>query len=135
MKHWKSLAFILSFALILTSCIIPSMHSIAYPYLTINRAAVCSRGDALNKYVIDGKPGNFRVKIQNLYRLNYAPNGSEIVSLIFKYEQGKRIGQFILAFENKKLLFWGFPAEFLSSKNDKIRLIGEETANRIMKDL
>ena len=128
MKHWKSLAFILSFSLVISSCTLP--------YLSVHKLGECSMGDDLELYLSDDEPGEFKINIKDYYDLDYKPNGAEIKVLFYSHaiKGTTNTTLMILAFENRKLIYWGYPEDFLKSENEKLRLIGEETADIIIDD-
>jgi hypothetical protein len=126
MKHWKSLVFILSLSLVLTSCTLP--------YLSVHKLGECSMEDDLELYLSDDESGDFNVKIKADYDLDYKPNGAEIKVLFYEnaLKGTTNTTLLILAFENRKLIYRGYPEDYLKSENEKLRLIGEETADIII---
>ncbi|MCK5740886.1 MAG: hypothetical protein KAH48_01610 [Chlorobi bacterium] len=125
MKHWKSLVFIFLFAFVL--------NSYSSSQLSLGKLGDCNVGDALELYLSDDEPGEFNVDIIDYYDLDYKPNGAEIKVLFYENalkDSDKTL--LVLAFENSKLIYWGYPEDFLKSENEKLRLIGEETADIII---
>ena len=113
------------FAFVLSSCTLPQ--------LSINKFGECTVGDDLELYLSGDEPGEFNVDIIADYDLDYKPNGSKIKVLFYENVlKGTNKTLLVLAFENSKLIYWGYPEDFLKSENEKLRMIGEETADIII---
>jgi hypothetical protein len=127
-----------------------TLLSCSSPYLAVEKMASCSKGDPITKYSYDGDVGDFKVDYQESFKLEGIPNSGKIEILVYEtfiLETNKalmflpmpfkwRVSTYsILAFENDKLIFWGFPEEYFKCDNEKIRTIGEKAVSLIKQNI
>ena len=127
-----------------------TLLSCSAPYLGVQKMASCYKGDQLSKYATEDDYGSFDVEYKESFKLDGIPDAGNIDILVYKtfMLETNRFALIIpapftwkvttysvLAFEDGKLIFWGFPEEFLKNDDEKIRNIGAKASELIKQNI
>ena len=122
------------------------LFSCASQYLSQSKMGDCDYGDQLSYFSDNGSPGEFGVRIEDEFTVEDEIPGASEVKLLFYdthlFESNRYLYVIVgptrvvktvsvLAFEDDKLIFWGFPEDYLKSDDEKIRAIGDKIADII----
>lgn len=118
------------------------LFSCASQFLSYAGLNECNFGEDITHFSEDGKPGDFNVKFENVYKVDDMPGIEVIVyethlyesehSLLVLFGRSNLVTTYTaLTFEDGKLIFWGYPEDYLKSDDGKIRKIGKNISDII----
>lgn len=107
--------------------------------LRLEKMSKCRKGDSIVKYE-NSEQNPFKVNNENVFNLGAIGSSGTIKVIIYRTRQENLKSSIVetytmLAFENDKLIFWGFPEEYLKSDDTKIRKIGEMASSRLFNQI
>lgn len=107
--------------------------------LRLGKMSKCRKGDSIVKYE-NSEQNSFKVNNENVFNLGAIGSSGTIKVIIYRTRQENLKSSIVetytmLAFEDDKLIYWGFPEEYLKSDDIKIRKIGEMASSRLFNQI
>ncbi len=111
------------------------------PTLSITQSKLrdCKFGDHISNYINEWE-GSFKVNHESVFPLGFIVPDRNVTVIIYKtmiyQSELKTIRTYtMLAFANEKLIFWGYPEDYLKNSDEDIRKIGEVASDIIVQQI